>query len=241
MTAPAELLIADSPFDMNHHAHTLLSILKRSVELGPKYYLRDLPRYFVQRRRLGLSLVDLGVFINPVREFRRRNYGRFEMPPSLPESLRLLGAAGVRLSIPPRRLEGLVGAWWATRGVPGDVIECGSFRGATALLLGLMGKLEQRQGSVLMLDTFDGIPAKSRYDNTRSVGEFAAPTNQVEVIVRQASLLGLEDRVQIHRGLFSRTFELLDERDPKFSFVHIDANVYSGTKEAWALSQEPLF
>ena len=118
------------PFDKSHHACTLSQMLKRSLELGPKYYCWDLPRYFVERGRLGLSVLDPGVFINPVRETCRRVHHEFELPPSLPESLRLLGTAGVRLTIPPRRLEGLVGGWWATRNTPGDVIECGSFRGA---------------------------------------------------------------------------------------------------------------
>jgi hypothetical protein len=88
---------------------------------------------------LKLPTGDFGVLLNPLREFHRRAYHGFDLPPRFRESLRLLSAAGVRLTMPPRRLEGLLGAWWATRDVPGDVIECGSFRGATALLLGLPG------------------------------------------------------------------------------------------------------
>ena len=45
----------------------------------------------------------------------------------------------------------------------------------TGLLLSLLGKLEGRQSNVLLLDTFDGIPETSRLDNSRSIGEFAAP------------------------------------------------------------------
>ena len=37
------------PFDKSHHACTLSQMLKRSLELGPKYYCWDLPRYFVER------------------------------------------------------------------------------------------------------------------------------------------------------------------------------------------------
>ena len=229
---PEEPSFDGDAFDESHHTCTLGQKLRRSFQLGPRYYFRDLPRYFLERRTMKLPLNDFGVLINPLREFHRTIYHRFDLPPGITESLRLLGASGVRLTIPPKRLEALLGAWWATRDAPGDVIECGTFRGATALLLGLLGKINGRGNSVLMLDTFSGIPNVSRYDNTRTLGEFTTPEDHVEIIRHQASALGIGDRVQIHRGLFSETFALLDNKNLLFSFVHIDANIHGGTGEA---------
>ena len=45
---------------------------------------------------------------------------------------------------------------------------------------------------------------------------------------RSALAIGFE----IHQGLFAQTFQILAQSDPRFAFVHIDANIYSGTLEA---------
>ncbi len=220
------------PFEKDHYADTMRQKLKRSTQLGSKYYLWDLPRYFLDRRRLQLPLRDLGVIVNPFREFSQGVYSSLELPPGYQESLQLLEGAGVRLALPRGRLEALLGAWWTTHQVHGDVIECGSFRGATALLLGLLGKLNRCEKLVLMLDTFRGSPEVSGFDNTRTRTEFIPPTGQVDLIRRQATTLGIGDQIEIHPGLFSETFDLLQDRNLTFSFCHVDANIYSGTKEA---------
>jgi Macrocin-O-methyltransferase (TylF) len=219
-------------FDNGHYANTFFKKVERSLQLGPKYFLWDLPTYFLDRMTLRLPLRDSRVFMNPVREFRRRVYWRFDLPPGYEEALRLLAKARIRLTMPQTRLEALVGAWWATNKVPGQVIECGSFQGATALLLALLGKLNQREQLILLLDTFSGIPDVTKYDKARVQGEFSPPVDQVDIIRRQASTLGVEDRTEIHKGLFTDTFAVLAKRNLKFSFIHIDANLYISTRNA---------
>ena len=127
------------PFERTHYAATMLQKLKRSAQLGHKYYLWDLPRYFLDRRTLQLPLRDPGVFVNPFREFSRRVYSSLDLPPRYQESLRLLEAAGVRLAMPRGRLEALLGSWWTTHQLHGDVIECGSF-GRHRAIVGAAGQ-----------------------------------------------------------------------------------------------------
>jgi hypothetical protein len=224
--------LPNAVFDASHYASTLAQQLKRALQLGPKYYFWDLPRYFAHRRALRLPGWDLAAVWNPLREFRRRPDGALPLPPSYGEALGALRAAGVRLTMPRRRLEALVGSWWAVREVPGDEIECGAYRGATALLLAVLGKLHGVTRTTLMLDTFAGMPRTSAYDASRTRGEFTPPPNQVEVIRRQAAALGVADRVEVRPGLFAETFAALQPRALRFAFVHIDANIYQGTWEA---------
>jgi hypothetical protein len=219
-------------FDDSHHAATLLRKVGRALQLGPKYYLWDLPRYFAHRRRRQLSLWDPAAFTNPLREFRPTSPAPEALPPGYVEALERFAAAGLLLTIPRQRLENLVRVWWETHTAAGDVIECGAYRGGTSLFLALLGHLNGIDQKVLMLDTFAGMPAVSVYDLGRADGEFTPPPDQVEVIHRQAEALGVADRIEIHRGLFAETFSVLAARDPHFAFVHIDANIYEGTLEA---------
>jgi hypothetical protein len=221
-------------FDEQHYAATWPRKLWRALQLGPRYYLLDLPRYFAYRRSRKLPLWDSGVFINPLHEFRPRCHVSWEMPSGYTEALQHFAREGVQFTMPPVRLEALVRAWWRSRLVSGDVIECGAYRGATSLLLALLGRLHAVAQQVLILDTFTGTPAVHRYDLYRRPGEYRPPAAQVEIIHRQAEALGVRERIEVHSGLFQDTFPKLGGQERRFAFVHIDANIYQGTLEACA-------
>lgn len=219
-------------FDRGHYAATVVQKLKRSLQLAPSYYLWQLPCYFFHRGQLKLPLADVAACLNPLREFRRKVFTSFPLPPGYQSALEQSEAAGVRFTIPPIRLQGVVGGWWQTREMPGVVIECGSYRGATGLFLALLGRMHGISQKVLLLDTFAGAPGLSSYDTGRQQGEFALNGDPVRQIQQQARLLGIEDRVEIHQGLFAETFASLSQRELAFAFAHIDANLYQSTKEA---------
>jgi hypothetical protein len=223
---------ADSVFDDTHYARGLWRKLCRSLQLGSRYYLWDLPRYFAHRRALRLPWWDVAAILNPLREFAPLSSRPFDLPPRYEDALRCLADAGVQVILPPARLEALAGAWWMARAVPGDVIECGSYRGATGLLLAVLGQRHGLRQVVLLLDTFAGSPPVGPFDVARRAGEFVPPDNQIDVIRQQAEALGVADRVEVHRGLFAATFRRLQERPSRFAFVHIDANLYHSTWEA---------
>jgi hypothetical protein len=227
MNAAAKLL--PPVFDDSHHAATLPRKCWRALQLGPKYYLWDLPRYFAHRGRRGLPLWDPLVLTNPLREFRPQSPPPQSLPPAFEAALACLGKAGIQLTMPRQRLEKLVQVWWQTRTVCGDVIECGAYRGATSLLIALLGRLCGVDQRVLICDTFTGMPTVSGYDLGRQDGEFRPPADQVELLRQQAAALGVSDRVEIHQGLFAATLPQLTAR---YAFVHIDANIYQGTLDA---------
>jgi hypothetical protein len=219
-------------FDKSHHASSVFQKLRRSLELGPKYYALDLPRYLRGRRSLNLRPWDWKALVSPIREFRSKPTIQLPLPPGYPQALERLHEAGASLTIPRNRLEGLLGVWWSTRVLPGDTIECGSYRGATSLLLGLLDRVNGIERTTFMLDTFAGMPATSRHDLSRREGEFLPSGDAIARIREQASILGVGDRVEVCQGLFCDTFKTFEKRNLKFAFVHIDANIYQGTLDA---------
>lgn len=219
-------------FATDHYAAALGQRLRRSLELGPKYYLIDVPRYLRQRRRLDLPVMDWHVLWNPVRSFRHGVYVDLPAPPRYAEALDLLRGAGVQFNNPPRRTEALAALWWDARAAESDVIECGAYRGATSLLLAVLGKLNGVSQRVLMFDTFAGMPPPSRYDSSRRAGEFAPPLGWPAIIAEQSAALGVADRTELHQGLFADCFARMAPRAPRFAFAHIDANIFEGTREA---------
>ncbi len=232
-------MMATSPlpvglFDATHYADTARRRLRRSLELGPRYYLRDLPRYLAYRKALGLLGADWTAWLNPLRELLPAPRSHFPLPPAYSEALEQLAVAGVRVTLPPPRLEALAGAWWATRRVPGDAIECGSYRGATGLLLALLGRLHGLRQTVFLLDTFAGAPASGPLDVSRRSGEFTPPPDSLSRLAAQAAQLDLAGRLEIHQGLFGDTFARLSTRPLRFALVHIDANLHESTREACA-------
>jgi hypothetical protein len=219
-------------FDDGHYAAGAWRKVKRAAQLGPRYYFWDLPRYWLHRRALRLAGWDAGALFNPLRELLPGSPKSFPLPPAYPHALQRLADAGVRLTLPRARLDALVGVWWTTQGAAGDVIECGSYRGATALALALLGSLHGIRQRTLLLDTFTGSPPACDRDFGRSAGEFVPPADQVALIRQLAAALGVLDRIEIQQGLFTDTFSRLREQVRRFAFVHIDANLYQGTREA---------
>lgn len=220
-----------SVFDKSHYASSVGQKVVRTLQLGPKYYLRDLPLYFAHRRRLGLSPLDVQAIYNPIFDYARSGTSRFPRPPHFLDALGAVADAGVKINLPPSRFEAVASAWWASREAIGDVIECGSYEGATALFIAALGKLTGISQVVHLLDTFMGMPTVSRYDMGRMTGEQKPGQDQVSVILAQARELGVADAVVIHQGLFADTFRSWHAA-ATLRFAHIDANIYSSTFEA---------
>lgn len=227
---------SEEAFQTALYSSTPREKLRRALELGPRYYLVDLPRYLEARRRLGLGAWDAGAFLNPLRELRRKAYARFPLPPGYQESLLELRDCGARIAMPRLRLESLLGAWWLARRVPGDLIECGAYEGATSLLLALLARRNDIAQKVHVLDTFAGAPSPSPLDGGHQAGEFSSPQGKPELLEQRARALGVGDRLRVHVGLFATTFAALRPEEPRFAFAHIDANLFESTREACAFT-----
>ena len=111
----------------------------------------------------------------------------------------------------------------ATRTVPGEVAELGVYRGGTGRLL----SMTLPEKLVHLCDTFDGMPERdTRYDPAAYSRDFLADTSLNEV----REYLADRPNVKLHPGTFPESAGDLQQR--RFSFVHIDADIYPSTVAA---------
>ena len=104
-----------------------------------------------------------------------------------------------------------------TARVPGDIAELGVFRGGSARLI-----CEVKGDRALHLfDTFAGLPSSGDSDTRFQGGSFASSLDPVR------SYLNHFPNVHFHVGLFPASAAGLD--DLRFSFVHLDADLYAST------------
>lgn len=114
----------------------------------------------------------------------------------------------------------------AKRGIPGDVVELGCYRGAMALWLRAqldwLGLADRR---VHVFDSFQGLPAPGSHDEASGLreGEFACGVDEVIAAHRA---WGLRLPV-IHPGWFRDT--LPSQLPDTVAFAHVDCALYEST------------
>jgi hypothetical protein len=117
-----------------------------------------------------------------------------------------------------------------TRDVPGDVAECGVFKGGTLVTIALYVRENRFAKRVFGLDSFQGfdksvekdIALGGAMDAKKRVGGFAETS--LTHVRRKLARFGLLDDVVLFPGYFARTLRSLP--DTKFSFVHLDCDTH---------------
>jgi O-methyltransferase len=103
--------------------------------------------------------------------------------------------------------------------VPGDVFECGVYKGGTAALLAALLEETQSPKKLYLFDTFAGMPATDAERDLHSKGDFS--DTSLEAV--QAFVKG-GPRCVFRQGRIPETFTGLD--NAVFSFGHIDVDIY---------------
>lgn len=107
----------------------------------------------------------------------------------------------------------------------GSLAEVGTYQGATAKLI-----CQAKQSRLFYgFDTFEGLPEPGRKDTSHGqrffrVGKYAAAYDDVK------TYLASFDGVQLIKGVFPATGHCIETA--RFSFVHLDIDLYKGTKDA---------
>jgi hypothetical protein len=123
--------------------------------------------------------------------------------------------------ITPDRLIMLHSLARATKNLDGAVIEMGTFKGGSALLIAnASGK------TVHIFDSFQGLPEPQEID-MHNKGDFSEPRKTVEFLFNKYNL-----NCKIHEGWVPDTFQ--DCNIEKVAFAHIDMDLYQCTKDAIA-------
>ena len=114
----------------------------------------------------------------------------------------------------------LVCALQATRGVAGEIAEVGTALGGSARLI---AEYAGERQMLHVFDTFEGLPKPGEQDQQFSEGQYKTNFDKVKNY-----LSGL--RVSFHKGIFPESAETT--KDARFSFVHLDVDLYKSTYEA---------
>lgn len=109
--------------------------------------------------------------------------------------------------------------------LPGDVLECGVFRGGTALLAARTMAEQETAGRTLHLfDSFQGMPKTTSGVDRIEEGEFSGTS--VEAV---SALLTPFPFVVMHPGFIPQTFAGLDI--PRIAWAHIDVDIYQSVRD----------
>jgi O-methyltransferase len=102
--------------------------------------------------------------------------------------------------------------------LPGDFVECGVYKGGTALLLARI--LKNADKVLYLFDSFQGLPeVDARKDGEFRKGEFAVELDSVKALFADFG-----NRVDIRPGWIPQTLGGLKEN--RYAFIHLDVDIY---------------
>jgi hypothetical protein len=113
--------------------------------------------------------------------------------------------------------------------IPGDVVECGVYKGGTAAILDRSATRSPLARTAWLFDTFQGMPPATSADGPEApswVGNLSSSPRHVKNLLRRtgANL----SRVRIVPGLFQDTFPAV--HIPQIALLNIDADWYESVK-----------
>jgi O-methyltransferase len=125
--------------------------------------------------------------------------------------------------------------------IPGDFVECGTWRGGGSMLAALeLKRLGAGDRTVYMCDSFQGLPEPDEVDGhlaQRWVGGGGDSRWQLDncrvpiaEVQDAAAKLGVDDVVELVPGWFSESLPPLAEQLDQVAFVHVDCDWYASVK-----------
>lgn len=122
-----------------------------------------------------------------------------------------------------------------TRGIEGDIAECGVFKGGSIIPMGLYLRQHQIPKHILGFDSFGGFDESVAVD--LALGGAQDPQKRVggfndtsyERLQEKIEFFELTSTVQLVKGYFRDTLERFADR--QFSFVHLDCDIYQSYKD----------
>ena len=110
--------------------------------------------------------------------------------------------------------------------VDGDVVEAGVFQGGTARLL-KKAMADASDKTLFLFDSFEGMKRVSRVTDRHREGDFADTS-----LASVRRVVGAEPFIDYRKGWVPQTFSGLEDR--KFSFAHIDLDLYQSILDCLA-------
>lgn len=113
--------------------------------------------------------------------------------------------------------------------IPGDVVECGVYKGGTAAILARTATHSRLPRTVWLFDYFQGMPPATEADGPEAESWVGNLTSSPERVARLLRSTGAElSRVKIVPGMFQETFGQVEI--PRIAILNIDADWYESVK-----------
>jgi O-methyltransferase len=113
--------------------------------------------------------------------------------------------------------------------IPGDVVECGVYKGGTAAILARSATLSRLSRTVWLFDSFEGMPPATAADGPEAPSWVGSLTSSPRRVARLLHRTGADpSRVRIVPGLFQQT--LPSVHIPQIALLNIDADWYESVK-----------
>jgi hypothetical protein len=127
--------------------------------------------------------------------------------------------------ITPPRLANIIAYSWVCSDMPGAFAEFGVMKGGSLELLARLHPKRQVYG----IDGFEGLPEPTACVDTHKKGEFGLTDDEFRYM--EMYFHNFHPNVKIVKGYSPKVFEAIDD---KFSFVHVDVDMYQSVKDALA-------
>jgi hypothetical protein len=123
-----------------------------------------------------------------------------------------------------------------TQSVEGDIAECGVFRGRTLVSMALWLQQHRIPKHVFGFDSFAGFPDEAMQIDLalggadlddKKLGGYSSTSH--EALRRKIKRFGIENTVTLEPGAFSDS--LMRQSNARFSFVHLDCDLYESYKD----------
>jgi hypothetical protein len=114
------------------------------------------------------------------------------------------------------------------------VVECGTFKGATAIVLSIACKITNRK--LIIYDSFEGLPnsereiGKRNYPHLKFTGHYSKGmySGSLEEVKKNIYIYGDLSVCEFRKGFFSKT---LPRHKEKIDFLFLDVDLVSSTKD----------
>ena len=111
--------------------------------------------------------------------------------------------------------------------VPGDVWECGVYKGGTAGMFAAILNQYARDKKLHLFDTFEGMPETDASKDWHKSGDFS--DTSLETVSKHVGFGGI---CVYHKGFIPDTFRGLE--NSKIAFAHIDVDIYKSILDCLA-------
>ena len=120
-------------------------------------------------------------------------------------------------------------------GVPGNFVECGTYRGGTSALLAQVLRQQGKGRKLFAFDTFEGMPKSTDFDKHNNMsaertgcvpGKWKSSLGNFNALLRHFKVSNL---VVPTKGLFRDTLPKMKATIGPIAFLHADADFYEST------------